>query len=306
MGAAATPVPSTVLHDEDLPPLFRFSDEAALHHQSDAFRGTRTHLTVLILATAAAALTQAASGRAMTVCAGVLYGATILLGLSTSRRRARARWQTHRAAAELLKSLAWQYMVHGGPFHSGVPDPDGLFAERLEERLRELRKWGWEDSRDGSGERGKGQITPRMRAVRAKPYAARRDLYLRDRLLEQLLWYRNKASRAYRSAARWSAVTAVLTLFALVAALLPSAGAGLGGADVAGLLSAAAAAGVAWQEVRRHGPLTYAHSLIEQDLETTRIAMSTTVTQGGWAEAVEQAERLMSPAHTEWLVRFGG
>ncbi|MFJ3770796.1 DUF4231 domain-containing protein [Streptomyces sp. NPDC090075] len=304
MGAATTPVPSTTLDDQDLPPLFRSSDQWALRHQSDSFRAVRTHLLLLLLATTAAVLTEQASGHVMTVLAAVLYGLTIALGLSTSRRRSRAHWQAHRAAAELTKTLAWQYMVHGGPFHSDVADPDAVFAERLEDRLRELRKCGWEDSRDGVGERGKGQITARMRAERAKSYPARRDLYLRDRLLEQAVWYKNRASRAHRAAARWSSVTAGLTLFALAAALLRTVGL-LGGADLAGLLSAAAAAGVAWQEVRRHGPLTQAHSLIEQDLETTRIAMSTTVTESGWAEAVEEAERLMSPAHTEWLVRFG-
>jgi len=303
MGTVSTPAPSTTLNHEDLPPLFRSSDQWALRHQGDSFRAVRTHLLVLLLATTTAMLIEQASGRLMAACAAVLYGLTILLGLRTSRRRSRAHWQAHRAAAEVVKTLAWQYMVHGGPFHSRVADADAVFAERLEERLRELRKCGWEDSRGGI-ERGKGQITPRMRAVRAKSYAARRDIYLRDRLLEQAVWYKNRASRAHRAAARWSALTAALTLLALAAAMLRTMGL-LGGADLAGLLSAAAAAGVAWQEVRRHGPLTHAHSLIEQDLETARIAMSTTVTEAGWAEAVGEAERLMSPAHTEWLVRFG-
>jgi len=305
MTAATTPAPSFVHGDRDLPLLFRLSDQWALRHQSDSFKAVRTHLLVLLLATTAAMLIEQASGRLMAVCAAALYGVTILLGLRTSRRRSRARWQAHRAVAEVVKTLAWQYMVHGGPFHSRVADPDAMFAERLEERLRELRKCGWEDSRRGISERGLGQITPQMRSVRAKSYAARRDIYLRDRLLEQAVWYKNRAARAHRSAARWSALTAVLTLLALAAALLRTADM-LGGADLAGLLSAAAAAGVAWQEVRRHGPLTQAHSLIEQDLETARIAMSTTVTEPGWAEAVGEAERLMSPAHTEWLVRFGG
>jgi hypothetical protein len=303
MQTAATPAPSTTLNNEDLPPLFRSSDQWALRHQGDSFRAVRTHLLVLLLATTTAMLIEQASGRLMAACAAVLYGLTILLGLRTSRRRSRAHWQAHRAAAEVVKTLAWQYMVHGGPFHSRVADADAVFAERLEERLRELRKCGWEDSRGGI-ERGKGQITPRMRAVRAKSYAARRDIYLRDRLLEQAVWYKNRASRAHRAAARWSARTPALTLLALAAAMQRTMGL-LGGADLAGLLSAAAAAGVAWQEVRRHGPLTHAHSLIEQDLETARIAMSTTVTEAGWAEAVGEAERLMSPAHTEWLVRFG-
>ncbi|MEU6033006.1 DUF4231 domain-containing protein [Streptomyces tauricus] len=68
----------------------------------------------------------------------LLYGLTVVTGIVIQRRRA-AHWQAHRDAAETVKSLAWQYMVHGGPFHSKVRDPDGLFNQQLEERLRGLR-----------------------------------------------------------------------------------------------------------------------------------------------------------------------
>lgn len=95
----------------------------------------------------------------------LLYALTIGIGLHTTRRRARARWQAHRAVAEMLKSLAWQYMVHGGIFHSHVANADALFAERVEERLREMRKVGWEDSRNGVHARGEGKIAPVMRQV---------------------------------------------------------------------------------------------------------------------------------------------
>ncbi|MEU6138852.1 DUF4231 domain-containing protein [Streptomyces sp. NPDC047081] len=298
-----TPGPSTTLGEADLPPLYRTSDRRAMASQTESFRVVRTQLTVLLTATGAATLAERLHSRVASAVAAALYGLAVALGLYTARRRARAHWQAHRAAAELLKSLAWQYMVHGGPFRTGVTDPDALFAERLEERLRELRKVGWEDSRNGSATRGAGQITPAMRRVRAKPFEARRDIYLRDRVLEQFIWYRNRAAQAHRASANWSRVTAALTLFALVAAVLRAAG--VIGWDLTGLLSAAAAAGVAWQEVRRHRPLTYAHSLVEQDLDTLRIAMSTTVTEEGWADAVAEAERLVSPQHTDWLARFG-
>lgn len=300
----ATPGHSTTVDDVDLPPLFRSSDRSALAHQSESFRTARAQLLVLLLATAVATLAEQIGSRVWSVLAAVLYALTVAVGLHISRRRARAHWQAHRAVAEVLRSLAWQYMVHGGPFHSRVVDPDGVFEERLEERLRELRKVGWEDSRDGpAGMRGAGQITPAMRSVRARPFEARRDIYLRDRLLEQFVWYRDRAARAHRAAARWSAVTTLLTLLALAAAALRAAG--LIGWDLTGLLSAAAAAGVAWQEVRRHRPLTYAHSLVEQDLDTLRTAMGTTVTEEGWADAVAEAERLVSPQHSDWLGRFG-
>ncbi|WNM34929.1 DUF4231 domain-containing protein [Streptomyces sp. Li-HN-5-11] len=303
MSAAATG-PSTTLSEGDLPPLFRINDQWAIARQSESFRAVRTQLIVLLLATATAMPAERVGNHVPAAFAALLYTLAIVLGLYTSRRRARAHWQAHRAVAELSKSLAWQYMVHGGPFDSQVRNPDALFAERLEERLRELRKVGWKDSRSGAATRGTGQITPVMRAVRAKPFAVRRDIYLRDRLLEQHDWYRRRAAQAHRASVRWSSLTAALTLLALVASALRALGV-IGGWDLTGLFSAAAASGVAWQEVRRHRPLTYAHSLVEQDLETLRVAMSTTVTEDGWAEAVAEAERLMSPQHSDWLVHFG-
>ncbi|MDX3589076.1 hypothetical protein PV740_46850 [Streptomyces europaeiscabiei] len=72
-------------------------------------------------------------------------------------------------------------------------------------------------------------------------------------------------------------MTTLLTLMALLAAVLRALGMISGRWDPTGVLSASAAAGVAWQEVRRHRPLTYAHKLVEQDLDTLRVAMSTTV-----------------------------
>ncbi|GAA3502790.1 hypothetical protein GCM10019016_098990 [Streptomyces prasinosporus] len=301
---AAVPGPSTTLTERDLPPLFHTSDQWAIARQSESFRAVRTQLAVLLTATTAATLAERLHSRVPAALAAFLYALSIALGLRISRRRSRTHWQAHRAVAELLKSLAWQYMAHGGPFHSRVPDPDALFEERLEARLRELRKVGWQDSRNGTGARGAGQITPAMRAVRAKPFAVRRDIYLRDRLLEQQAWYKRRAAQAHRAAARWSSVTALLTLLALAAAVLRAIGL-IDDWDLTGLFSTAAAAGVAWQEVRRHRPLTYAHSLVEQDLDTLRVAMTTTVTEDGWADAVAEAERLVSPQHSDWLGTFG-
>ncbi|MET9154432.1 DUF4231 domain-containing protein [Streptomyces griseoflavus] len=302
--STAVPGPSTTLTERDLPPLFTSSDQWAIARQSESFRAVRTQLTVLLTATAAAMLAERLDSRVPAAVAAGLYALSIALGLHIARRRSRTHWQAHRAVAESLKSLAWQYMVHGGPFHSRVPNPEALFEERLEARLRELRKVGWVDSRGGSGARGARQITPAMRAVRAKPFAVRRDIYLRDRLLEQQAWYKRRAGQAHRAAARWSSITALLTLLALTAAVLRAAGL-IDDWDLTGLLSTAAATGVAWQEVRRHRPLTYAHSLVEQDLDTLRVAMTTTVTEDGWAEAVAEAERLVSPQHSDWLGTFG-
>ncbi|MFF9041872.1 DUF4231 domain-containing protein [Streptomyces sp. NPDC014892] len=302
---AATPGPSTTVSDRDLSPLFQVCDEKAVTHQGESFKVVRMQLVVLLLATATASLAERVGSRVPSAVAAVLYALTIGIGFWVSRRRARAQWQAHRAAAEVVRSLAWQFMVHGGPFPSQLVNPEARFAERLEERLSELRKVGWEDPRESVTELGLGQITPMMRAVRAKTFASRRDIYLRDRVLNQLAWYGAKAGQAHQASVRWSGVTTTLTAVALVTAVARALGVLGSRWDPTGVLSAAAAAGVAWQEVRRHRPLTYAHKLVEQDLDTLRVTMTTTVTEDGWADAVAEAERLVSPQHTDWLVRFG-
>ncbi|MET7437816.1 DUF4231 domain-containing protein [Streptomyces sp. NPDC005568] len=109
-----TPVPSTTLSAGDLPPLFHESDRQALSRQSESFLAVRAQLVVLLLATCAATLAEHVDDHAVAALAAVLYALTIVIGVHASRRRARAHWQAHRAVAETVKSLAWQYMVHGG------------------------------------------------------------------------------------------------------------------------------------------------------------------------------------------------
>ncbi|MGI5454552.1 DUF4231 domain-containing protein [Streptomyces sp. CA-249302] len=300
---AATPEPSATPIEDDLPTLYRVNDRWALSRQSESFRSVRAQLLVLMLATVAAMAAEHMGGHAMAAVAATLYALTIALGLESARRRAGVHWQAHREAAETVKSLAWQYMVHGGPFHSGVVAPEALFTGLLDRRLRDLLKVGWQDTRPAA-DLDSVQVTAAMRVVRGRAFDARRDIYLRNRLVEQLIWYRNRAVRAQRACVRWSVVTSALTGLALAAAVLKAFGM-FGGWDLTGLLSAAAAAGVAWQEARSHRPLMYAHSLVERDLEILRVTMETRVTEETWAEAVAEVERVVSPQHTHWLARFG-
>ena len=337
------PGPSAKIGHEDLPPLFRSNDQWALNRQSESFRATKAQLALLLVATGCATLADRFNSHLLTALSALLYGLTVVTGVVIQRRRARAHWQAHRDAAEIVKSLAWQYMVHGGPFHTGVPDPEGLFHQQLEEHLRPLRRIGWRepsgdhgDPRDrggrgshgGRGSRGSlgghvglgdhgerdrqqvgdpryPEITRAMRRVRVQPFATRRDIYLRDRVLDQLGWYGGRAVQAHRAAGAWSALTVLLTLLALSAALARSTGIAANW-DLSGLLAAAAATGVAWMETRRHHPLSYAHELVREALETQRIVLATSAPEGQWPQTVADTEHLMSPQHTDWLARFGG
>ncbi|MDQ0938072.1 DUF4231 domain-containing protein [Streptomyces turgidiscabies] len=301
---AFSPIDDRVLRDTDLPLTYRVNDYQAMVRQGISWREKRTYLLILLLAAAMVEVSRRTGSGVPAALAAVLYGLAITIGMRTFRWRAGASGETHRAVAETLKSMAWLYMVHGGPFHSRATDPDALFAERLEASLLKLKRVGLSDQNYTPTSFAAAQITPAMRTVRSKSFETRREIYLRDRLLEQSVWYRNSAARAHTAFVRWSVVTTILTLLALLAAVLQAVGL----ADswsIAGLFSASIAAAVAWQELRQHGPRAYAFGLIVQELEMLRVVLANTVTEEGWADAVADAEQLVSPQYADLLMRVG-
>ncbi|MDJ0385405.1 DUF4231 domain-containing protein [Streptomyces sp. G-G2] len=291
--------------NEDLPALFHHTDQAAISRQRESTQATRAQLLLLVTAAAAGALpaaTRLGSLHLFGLLSALAYAGVLGVGVRATRRRARPQWQLNRSAAEFIKSLAWRYAVHGAPFGSDVPDPRQVYGTRLEAGLDELRKMGWEDPRTTGMVPEGGEITGAMHRLRGLDYRVRRETYVRDRLIEQRKWYQRKTEVSRRATAVWSWSIVLLTCVALLFALLGAVGSGPG-TRLTGLLSAAAAAGIAWNEVRRHHPLIEAHTLIEQDLSAMMVVMQTTITETQWPSAVYETERYVSPQHTDWLAR---
>ncbi|MEW1723784.1 DUF4231 domain-containing protein [Streptomyces sp. NPDC093109] len=298
-----------VFRNADLPVLFHHADAIAIARQRQAVTATRRTLLLLVVGSLFAALPWGwrigDSFQLTGALAALAYAGVLLVMLRSAGGQAKSHWQLNRSAAEFIKSLSWRYAVHGAPFDTAATDAGSLFTTRLEAGLGELRKVGWEDPRDTGeiGQRAAGElITPAMRMLREKPFNARRETYVRDRLIEQRNWYRRRMTISRRATVLWSATITALTLLALFLALLRTFSL-TGSSAVLGLLSASAAACLAWSEIRRHQPLISAHSLVEEDLAAMHTAMETMVTEEQWANAVYETERIVSPQHTDWLVR---
>ncbi|MGW2181404.1 DUF4231 domain-containing protein [Streptomyces sp. NPDC001732] len=305
MTALPGPLQSMVFRNADLPALFHHTDEIAIASQREAVNTTRIQLILLVVGAAPAAVPwRATLGDTFQLAdaAGVLaYLGVLITTYLAARRKAKSQWQLNRSAAEFIKSMCWRYSVHGAPFDTGTQHPEAVFANRLEEGLQELRKVGWADPRDLTADSG-GLITESMRELRGKAFTVRKETYVRDRLIEQRSWYRRRQEVSRRATLVWSTTIAVLTALALVFALLRMFSVTQSFA-LTGVLSSAAAACLAWNEMRRHHPLISAHSLVEQDLEAMQVAMETTLTERQWSRAVFETERIVSPQHTDWLAR---
>ncbi|MGC5346555.1 DUF4231 domain-containing protein [Streptomyces sp. DT24] len=305
MTAIPGPLRSMVFRNADLPALFHHTDAVAVARQRESVNTTRGQLVLLVLGAVPAALPwhwRVAGSVQLLDALGVLaYAGVLIATYLSARRQAKSHWQLNRSAAEFIKSVCWRYAVHGSPFDTGTQHPEAVFANRLEEGLQELRKVGWVDPRERQEDSG-GLITDAMRELRAKAFTVRKETYVRDRLIDQRGWYRRRQEVSRRATFLWSTAIAVLTGLALVLGLLRTFSV-TGSFALTGVLSAAAAACLAWYEMRRHHPLISAHSLVEKELEALQVAMETTLTERHWPVAVFETERIVSPQHTDWLAR---
>ncbi|MFJ8767235.1 DUF4231 domain-containing protein [Streptomyces clavifer] len=306
MTAIPGPLQSMVFRSEDLPALFHHTDAIAVARQREAVNTTRGQLALLVLGTVPAALPWdvevGGTVQLLDAAAVLAYLGVLITTYLASRRKAKSHWQLNRSAAEFIKSNCWRYAVHGSPFDTGTHHPEAVFANRLEEGLQELRKVGWHDPREEMTDEDGGLITSSMRELRDKAFTVRKETYIRDRLIEQRRWYRRRQQVSRRGAFVWAGTIAALTLPALVLAVLQTFSDAESFA-LTGSFSAAAAACLAWNEMRRHHPLVSAHSLVEEDLENMQAAMETTLTERQWPVAVFETERIVSPEHTDWLAR---
>jgi hypothetical protein len=301
------PLHGGVFRNSDLPALFHHCDTEAVARQRESTGFTRRQLLLLVLGAAAASLPDGprlgGSFQLTSALGALAYAGVLLLGYRATRSRAKSQWQLNRSAAEFVKSLSWRYSVHGAPFDGAGPDADQLFVRRLGEGLGELAKVGWHDPRGTESGRALGEpITAAMRRLRGQPFGIRKETYIRDRLIEQRNWYHRSALNSRRATRLWSGLIGILTLLALFFSLLHTFSLA-GSVDPLGPLSAAAAAGIVWSEIRRHQPLIAAHSLVEEDLAALHTAMETAVTEEQWPSAVYETERVVSPQHTDFLVR---
>lgn len=297
------------MRDRDLPDLFHRTDNAAISSQSSTLVWLRNQVSLLVVAAVCAGLPwRLAVGPVdvpSLVSAAAYVGALWYTWL-TARHRPRDDWQLQRSAAELLRSHCWRYAVRGAPYGDGVADPDSTLDAHVHDALQRLRTIGWREPPAAAPEFvSYALITPGMRALRGKPFEVRRDTYIRDRVQEQHDWYRRRSAESRRGALLWQSLTVLGTLVALVAAVAKALEWGES-MDLAGMASAAAAAGVAWSEVRQFQPLVAAHALVAQELSASVFALRRITTEPVWAANVETTEDRVSPDYTAWLARHRG
>jgi SMODS and SLOG-associating 2TM effector domain 3/SMODS and SLOG-associating 2TM effector domain 1 len=281
--------------------LFRSADATAIEAQRQYLLAIRVRLCLLVLAAVAGAVTVAAGGVDWSSFVGAAaLVAAALTELYLVRDQPERRWYEGRAAAESAKTLGWRYAVGAEPF--GVEalsgrDADRLLVQRLDDVLIDLDDLASEPPRGGSE-----QITPAMRAVRAAPLPARRAVYERWRIGEELAWYRDKSAWNQRRARRLTLAVLAFEVVGATGGLLRVAGIDV---NLLGVAAAGAAALGLWLQTRQHQVLAHAYAVTAQELSSIRSLIRWQESEREWTGFVDDAEAAISREHTLWRAKRG-
>jgi SMODS and SLOG-associating 2TM effector domain 3/SMODS and SLOG-associating 2TM effector domain 1 len=252
--------------------------------------------TILVLIAVAASMGAVDASWAGWVGASAFLSAFMLGALAVTHNLERT-WYDGRALAESAKSLTWLYVARGGPFHATDPDADEAFKTRLRSLRNELRALDFVVASDGV------DITPGMRSLRHAPLKVRREHYERQRLGDQIEYYRRRSEDHNRQALRFRVAAWAAQGVGLIGAILKATS--VLDVDLLGVGAACAAGFTAWLQTRDHVTLARAYELTAEDLDRVKQDGPPHGDEMSWGRYVADAEAAMSREHVMWTARRG-
>ena len=128
-------------------------------------------------------------------------------------------WYRARALAGAIKSSAWRFMMRCPPFNKPDKDAESAYRKALmhlvDQHQAIAARMGADDDAD--------EITPEMRAVRARTLDERKALYFKERIEDQRHWYRAKAISSRRASERWTAICVAIYVGAVASVIIRAA-----------------------------------------------------------------------------------
>jgi hypothetical protein len=278
-----------------MPDAFTQPDKAAARAQRQFLRWTKWFLVLNVGAAAlgAAALSNDRAKQAA-MLATALFAIGFLLTGRIAAEKPNRQWYDFRAAAESAKTLAVQYAVGGGPFGLNAPDADRQFREAVRAIPAAL------SNLPAIGPQG-DPITPGLQEIRDRPRPERQEIYLRDRVQDQRVWYLNEALANQRAAARWRNVTFFCQALGIGGGAVRAAG--LWDVNLLGIAAALTATAAAWMRTKDYEGLAEAYKVTGRELEKVEAEGRNVMSEDEWAEYVGDAENAFSREHTLWLAR---
>lgn len=278
------------------PALFTSLDSAAAEHQSRFFRLKCVELVSLALGAALGLMSASAIWGAAGIAAVLCFIVAVGVRLSGAGAGAERSWYDARAAAESVKSLSWQYAVGGEAFRLGDDEPEKSFVCHLRQILCAVPRLDFPSANSNSA-----GVTEEMKSLRYAERNVRVEYYRKNRIDDQVSWYRRKANWNKVRARWWSRAIILIELVAISLGVTRSSG--MIDIELLGLFGAIGAGLIAWTQAKNYTVLSESYAVTSHEVGLVANTIPEALTEGAWAQSVHDAEAAFSREHTLWLAR---
>lgn len=290
---------SSVPAELEMPVLWQAADTASAVNQKVFFRLKIVELTGLGVGAAAGLAPGSWAGGTGPAISVLAFLAVLVLQVSRVGAKAEARWYDARAAAESIKSAAWQYAVGGEAFRCDDADAESRFVARLQNVLGNVP-----DLDIGPATTVTAGVTGGMAAIRQSSQEDRAAAYRQLRIEDQVKWYAAKATWNRTRSRIFTAATVVVEAAAVLAGLVRFKCET--DTDVLGLLAAVAAGLIAWSQAKKYSALAETYSVTSHEVNLVAATVAAPIPEDQWAQNIHDAEAAFSREHTMWQARRQG
>jgi SMODS and SLOG-associating 2TM effector domain 3/SMODS and SLOG-associating 2TM effector domain 1 len=282
------------------PALWVAADKKAAEQQRLFYGATAGQLIALVLAAFAALIPSDALGGVGPVLTLLLFLAVVGMQVSGVATRAEQRWYDARAAAESIKSAAWQFAVGGESFRIGDTESATRFIELLQGVLTGLPHLDIGDDSTGSA-----SATNRMAQIRQADLIERGEVYREGRVNDQVRWYTNKAAWNRQWGKAFVVAAVVVEGTAVTLGVLRVSGAV--DTDLLSAFAACAAGLLGWSQAKKYTSLAEAYAVTSHEVDLVAASLDAAIdSEEAWAQSVHDAEAAFSREHTMWRARRQG
>lgn len=288
------------ISDTDLPGLYQSANSSSIKEQRTYFNGILFYIILLIVAALFAFVSDNTPSAFYKIISAILFLGSLSIMIWLRVSKPDDIWYNGRAVAESVKTRAWRWMLRAEPYE------DTEDVEIMRKKFVKDLKAILVQNKSLIGKLGisavvEEPISQQMQNVRRLPIDERIEIYRKERITNQALWYSKKAKFNMDKSKLWFVITVILHGVAIICLLYNIKEPSL---KMPIETIAVAASGVlTWLQAKKHNELSSSYSLTAHEImliksETTRIN-----TEPELSEYIMNCENAFSREHTQWVAR---
>jgi hypothetical protein len=288
------------IDDKDLPGLYQSANCSSLTEQKKYFSGIAWYLILLIIAALFIYLFGDYPEAIYKIISAILFFITLVIMIWLRVSRPDDIWYNGRAVAESVKTRSWRWMMRADPYLD-TPDIEIMrkcFVNDLKTILKQNQSL---IGKLGVSAGVEDPISKKMLEVRKLHLPDRIDLYRKQRITNQELWYTKKAKFNKSKASFWFNTTVCLHSIAIILLLynikephlkLPVE-----------VIAVAATSVLTWLQSKKHNELSSSYTLTAHEIVLIKSETTIIQTESEFSDYVINCENAFSREHTQWFAR---